>query len=743
MEMKFICKLFFLRSHCCLKPVIDAIPADIVIPEILAGLELSSEIYLSGTAEQLSFASPYIRINDRYNDKRSLTFSISGNNAGFRLSDLNLIWEENRLTGRISTDLTGANTLVLQSNLNLNKTAVNLSGVLNPDGSLALYGDYDIKINWYKIPGGGNSILFNTERLPLISAAGETTFLSINATGIFNTLDEWKLYLKNLEIDEIKTGFGPGNLKLSALFGENGGNIYNIHYSDSDSELNGKGSLLLTEILPRPEGRIQLYMKSPANTEEYNLMIGFINENLDGYINFDSFPLSRISEDFPLKGDIFGSFSISGTVTSPQMRVLLNTGNTFFNNEKLSMETTLSYENLKLKLERLSASYGAYRISDVDGLLDLENGAHRLSAKLTSDSNLLGLNAALHGEAETEKIGSFFELPNLFKADLNAELAFEKLFLNLEPKDPWNFRIVKRDDVVNITGGSEGEISGNYFRDGYFTLDAASPFPITISASGTINDGIINAEVRDIKYTFDNLEIPFFYFYGGDLNGNLRIQGPLNDPDFYGQLDCSNMVFRPPIIQDVTEPFNTSFFLSGKTLDLPATMTDTNNGKISVNLTANMERWLPRLYDININVPVNESVSAEFYKKPIYIRGFCTGQIHIYGDFTRMNVDGNIHGTEAVFMVNSDIDLKSIGSPTEFTSGEMQFSFGENNQFFWPSQEFPIVKGFLSGASNLTMRYDSSGTGVVLDGDLILNGGEIFYFKKEFLYKRGRNNFQQ
>ncbi len=730
-------QLVFSAESLLLKPVIEALPLNIVIPEILNGLELSSEIYLSGTAEQLSFASPFIRINDRYNDKRSLTFSISGNNSGFRLSDLNLVWDENRLSGRISTDLTETNTLVLQSSLNLNKTPINLSGVLDTDGSLALYGDYDIKLNWYSIPGGGNSILFNTKRLPIVSAAGETAFLSINATGIFNSIDQWKLFLKNLEVEDIKTGFGPGNLKLSALLGENGGNIYNIHYSDSGSELNGKGSLLLTGILPRPEGRLQLYAKSPSSAEEYNLMIGFINENLDGYLNFNSFPLSRISEDFPLKGDVFGSFSIAGTVASPQMRVQLNTGNTFFNSEKLSMETVLSYENLKLKLEQLSAVYGAYQISDVDGLLDLENGFHQLSARLTSESKLLGLNAALYGEAETVKIDSFFKLPEIFKSDLNADLAFEKLFLNLEAKDPWKFRIVKRDKLLNITGGTQGEISGNYFQDGYFTLDAVTPFPVTISASGTIKNGLINAAVKDIKYTFDNLEIPFFYFYGGEINGNLRIQGPLNDPDFYGQLDCSNMVFRPPIIQDITEPFDTSFFLSGKTLDLPATMTDTNNGKISINLTANMERWLPRIYDININVPVNDSVSAEFYKKPIYIRGFCTGQIHIYGDLTRMNVDGHINGTEAVFMVNYDLDIKSIGSPTEFTSGEMHFSFGENNQFFWPSQEFPIVKGFLSGASDLTMRYDTSGIGVVLDGDLILNGGEIFYFKKNFYIKEG------
>ena len=716
-------------------PIIAALPSDFKLPEILSEFEITTELFISGTLKQLSFASPEIRLNDRTNIDRSLSFSIAGNNSSIRMSELMLRWDNNRLSGKLASDFTENGNLILQTNLNLNDTTVSIAGVFDTEGNLSLSGDYGLKLNWFN-----RGFILNSNRLPLNTASGDTVFLSINSTGYFNSAEDWKLLMNNIEIDELPTGFGSGNFKMAALFSETGGNIYNINYKDNESSLSGGGSVLLTKLLPFPSGRLHLNISSEDRTEDYSLLLGLNDERIEGNIDFTNFPVSRLSQDLPVSGDLYGSVLISGSLDSPNLRLIFNTGNAFINNEKLNIEATLSYSDMTLNIDNIAGSYGSFAFNNFDGLINFQNGKHKITGSLTSDSRLLQLSANLSASANTIPINSVFNLRDIFSEDIDAVIAADTISFNSEQKEPWRLKFIKHDKMLNIAGGSGNEINANFFEDGYFTLDAEAPFPISISASGTVKDQKINATVKEMHYIVNNLEIPLFKFYEGELAGNFRIQGQLNDPDFFGRIDLSNMVFKPPIVEDITKPFATSFFLSGKELTLPATRVATNNGTIDINLTTTMERWLPRIYDININVPEKEAISALFYRRPIYIYGFATGTLHLYGDFGHMYLDGDLKGSEAVFMVNDDIAAGSIGVGMDRFTSKMHFDFGENNQFIWPNQNYPILKGYLQGGSELTMFYDST-SGLVLDGTLDLNGGEIFYFERNFYIKEGNVSF--
>ena len=103
--------------------------------EFSADLNCQPEIYLSGTLDQLAFASPSVKINDRERLDRSLSFAFSGNNAGIRINDINLVWDANNLQGRISSDLTDTKDLILNTSLIYNGTAVSLAGVFDNNGN--------------------------------------------------------------------------------------------------------------------------------------------------------------------------------------------------------------------------------------------------------------------------------------------------------------------------------------------------------------------------------------------------------------------------------------------------------------------------------------------------------------------------------------------------------------------------------------------------------------------------------
>ena len=80
-------------------PVIEAVSPEFRVPDVFRNFELSTEIYLSGSLSQLSFASSGIRLYDRFNPGRQLSLAVSGNNSGLRISNMNLNWDDYNLKG--------------------------------------------------------------------------------------------------------------------------------------------------------------------------------------------------------------------------------------------------------------------------------------------------------------------------------------------------------------------------------------------------------------------------------------------------------------------------------------------------------------------------------------------------------------------------------------------------------------------------------------------------------------------
>ena len=564
-----------------------------------------------------------------------------------------------------------------------------------------------------------------------------TAFLSLNINGFLFSMDNWKMLINDITIESIPTGFDNGNISLAAVLSQNGGNIFRLDYSDSRSSLKGGGSLSLTDILPMPSGILQLNTSSVETGEQYSLIAGFNGSDIQGDIRFTDFPIKRALNSPSLEGEITGRLSADGPLSSPRISVNLETGNASLNGQSMDISASMLYENLILSLEDISISVGEYVTDDVNGILNLEEGTHSVGGKLATGDGMLDLDAQFTLEAQTSPVKSINEFTSALEEDLKAHLIVEEIIFNGEAHEAWNFDIARTDELINITGGIENEITANYYGNGYFSLEAENPFPVSISASGTILEGDINAEISSVSYTVEDLSFSIISFYEGSFNGRLRLQGPINDPDFYGQLDFHDVVFNPPFVEDISEPFNTSFFFSGKELTVPATRVKTNNGRAIVTIDAVMERWLPRNYELKINVPQDESISSIFYWSPFYVKGMAEGNIRLSGDFSQMNIDGLIMVSEGIFMLNDSIQgIKSTGNPFDVITADLALVSKENNQFLWPNRDFPIVEGYLSTGSELSLQYET-GKGINLDGDLSLKGGEIFYFERNFYLKEG------
>ena len=121
----------------------------------------------------------------------------------------------------------------------------------------------------------------------------------------------------------------------------------------------------------------------------------------------------------------------------------------------------------------------------------------------------------------------------------------------------------------SATTGSSSRSSagrGTRYREPFganreFALAVQEPMPVQIRLKGSIREGDIEADIESISLDVDPLQrllrFPFFSLTGGIVTGtNIRVSGPINDPDFSGVLEARNIRAQSEVIPEPIGPFN-------------------------------------------------------------------------------------------------------------------------------------------------------------------------------------------
>ena len=725
------------------KPLLSLLPYSLDIPAMPENLRVSTSLFFSGSDEVFSFATPDTVFSFSGEPDKSLAFSLSGNNSGIRINNIRLDWEGNSLEGRVSSDFTDENDLIVSSQLLYNGIPFAPSGVIDSEGSVSLTGDYDLKLNLIKSFRDGYNIKLSVNRFPFRLAGDQQSFFSIDASGIYNSPEDFSILLSSVSIDNLPIHSGSGSLLLSALLNPKGGTIYRAEYEDAFSAVTGRGSIILDRLGKNPAGKLQFSAFNQVDEERYSILMTLDDRSINGNLDFSNLPVGRLTGDYPVDGYLNGRIKIGGHLDSPEIAASLNTSGMRMNNKAVQLSALLDYRNLTLYLNSIEGNYDDVLIQNIQGQFGFGSGNHFIGGDISLSKKFLSIETSIGIEAETAAVTKITDAADILRQDYSISAGLTKLLVNEEPKELVRVKISREGEITSISGGPGDSLSGNMYDDGYFSVSAAAPFPVLFDASGTIEPGRINVTIEDISYIFDDLAVPFFHFYEGSITGGLRIQGNPADPDFFGKLDLNNIVFNPPVIDDNTEKFSTSVFFREKTITLPATRIPTENGMVFLNIEGVMERWLPYTYDLKLKIPEGQSVKASYYKSPYYLSMFTEGDLRLYGNFTTLKIDGDLKLLNSELILNDNLDIKSAGRPTEFIIVNIDFRTGENNQIFWPSRELPILNGFCSSGSNLSLHYSNGQSGFDIKGALDLKGGEVLYFEKNFYIKEGAIKFEK
>lgn len=383
------------------------------------------------------------------------------------------------------------------------------------------------------------------------------------------------------------------------------------------------------------------------------------------------------------------------------------------------------------------------------------SGGFALSARLPLSGGVFNLPASISA------CGALFTSlrnPAESTAELELALGIKDVVLGSEYHIPdATYRLSLHGGLASINGGPAGEpenISGTYrLSDGTLDLLLDPSFLIGFHATGTVTPRAISVEVADIFFPLPLINItfmkPIVWFLEGDIHGNVRIEGEPLSPDFYGmvwadRIDATTF-WLPDDILSMKNPVVTieeGFASNSWTV---MTCTNLRTGKIVQTMgkaSCNLDGWLLDYYQLETHIP-NDPVFVwvPLLGPDIDIKGYVSGDFTVYGEGVECWLSGPIA------ISDTTISFGISGLPAWYTKGDvtstnMQVTTGKNVNFYFPSEDSPIISVTFDEGQHAAYSFDHRSKQISVDGELGFRTGEIYYFQKNFYVTEGSFRFR-
>jgi len=700
--------------------------------------------------KSLNLVFPAIVVRDGGNERNFVELSGSFDRGRIEVSRWSFLWESVSGNGDLRGVLAGDGRLEFESGLSILDVPYEISGLLDPRGYLRLKGLYGLsaELAWKERgPLFGDLAI---ENLPL-PVFGKDVRLSAKAGVNFEDASSWKIDLVTLSL----TGLGvvPGTVSAIELAGTLGpfqGDITKLKYRDRHSELEGGGVLRYEFRPPSISGDFKL--ADSGGRERYSLTFSANGTTGSGLLDFAGAPVERfgIAE---FSGRIAGSAVVTGIPEDPDVNLTATLEDATIGDSSLVFSLSGRYRRGIFSLEKANAKYRNFRIVDAEGELDLGRGtldletgfSYRLSRSPVEWR--LGFKARFDRNSRIEDIRA---IPaGKWWGGLTVSTADESV-------DPllrgWSMDVRREGKTTEFRGGPGEGLKGFYRDDGGFELSAEEPLPITFDASGTLSTSRIEADFNRIAFRAEKipklLDLSVLKFLRGQAKGNIRVSGPLRDPDFFGAITATQVYAKVEIIPEELGPCRGNLIFREKEFVLQPMLVPVEGGTAEVSASFTMDQWIPETYAVDIDTKSSGAVHVKYVFGPMNLNGFAQGRLSINGDMQTAKIAGNIKAFSTIMTIG-DINAaasavqQSQQQPETAIVLDLNIESGKAVEFLWPNTNFPILRTYADIGQKLSVRLDSRTTDFRVIGDIKIIGGEIFYFDRSFYLREGMIRFDE
>lgn len=517
-----------------------------------------------------------------------------------------------------------------------------------------------------------------------------------------------------------------------------------IYYYDGVSPLLGSGEFKYSNEFDQITASARL---ATANTlEQHSLKMTYQDGTLDGEIDLIGLQSNRIWSD-ELTGQIDATLGFSGLPNNLNYDIVFNLDNGSYNGTPIGVFSRVRLDGLIVEVEELSAYYLSQNFLMLGERFDLGSG------ELKGESQFKGIlrgdpiESRIRFFTEFDKLESQQELRSIASRRFTGFLAVEEIENDGAPVEPWELVFSRIESEFLLHGGPEDSISLRVNGGGRFDLSITRAMPISLTADGTISGSTIYANCRDVWFDFNALNgivnIPNFVITEGVARGDLVISGLINDPDVFGDLLLTDIVAE---INPMTESLRMNYgniMINQKVISLDSTVVHSlQGGAAIVSCEFVLDHLIILQYDIYVESIYSREPYLSFNFPKLSAEGNVDGIVRIFGDSNSIHITGDINVSSGTATIDPLDEIAVANQETEVVI-ELDITLLQNNQFLWPTKEFPVLKAYSEGGAELHLSSSTIDGSFYLLGDVMLKGGEIFYFRKNFYIEEGTIRFTE
>jgi translocation and assembly module TamB len=711
--------------------------------EFLSQFGVSANLTVKTDFTHLAVTSTPVVVSQWDDPRTRLQCAVSLEGERLRITDFTGTWRGLAVTGDFSGSMYPDRRLSFSSRFALQGTPYAVSGSYSPDMGLVVSGSYGLDVGVSFAGDGGVSFQARAQRLPLPFGVSLEP-VSFDVDGSFPASGPWGVRITSLTVSNLPVPQSPVNsTEVSGELTPEGLELSRVRFTDALSILEGSGSgtyrlgpeVFDEGLLKALQAKLSLDLRARGTTETYRVSGSLSGGEIGVDAEFSGTPLRRLGQ-YAATGELAGSIHIAGPPDQLTLEGTASLQNGRLGTDPITIGLRFALAGQRFDLRSLTVRYLAHSLTEGTGTIQLDTGSYSFSGRYHGE--LLGdsVDTAAKLEGTMSRKGD----ASLFDSRLNAVLTLATIKVNAKPMDPWGMSLRTEGGVLFFDGGPRQSIHGSIDAQSRFALALQSPLPVICKAQGRVVgdrlDATVAVESADLRILNPILKSPVIGVTSGIASGTLSITGPLNDPDYLGDLEVFGGGITCSYSPDEAGPIGTHFTFNRKNFSFTPVTARVGNGRISATGTFTVDHWSPISFTIDLKTGgPGVRLAGKFGSMRMESRA--SGQLRITGDDKKTEVRGALTASDCRIAIGERVTGAFVPEdPPTYLS--LAVETGKNVEFYWPSVEFPIVRAASKTGGKVAITYRGDTGAYTVKGAADVQGGEVFYFDRSFLLRSGR-----
>jgi translocation and assembly module TamB len=730
---------------------------------LLSQFSVTADIALSTDFKNIALISRQVTIEQWDDPSLLVQFGLNADNGHVALTDFSGAWKGLKVEGGFDGRFGSGGQVSFSTDLKFLSTDYSFTGRYSPERGLYASGSYGLVISAAPQKDGSLSFGVKGNRFPL-PAPGRTIPITFDIAGTTGVGGAFSADIASVTVFDVPFLESKTNtLRLAGKLTPGHLDIASAAFADQFSTLAGSAridfrlpeDLLDPQIGKSAEAHILASLQSQDGKESYSVEGSLAKGSPSLNFLFSGSPLARITQA-AIKGALSGKGTVTGTLERPSADISVTLVEGRLGTDNLSLSGQIGLRPDTIRVSGLSIGYLSHALSDGAGAVDMKKGTYTFAGRYNGEyfRDNVQLSVGIDGQFGTAGLDGLFTRP--LDHGMSGKLVLGGITVAGSAFPSWGVEYRTNAGRLSFDGGPGSSIHGWLDPNLAFSLRLSAPLPISGTAAGRFLGDRINAtldvETLDLLVLNPVLKsplmatsagpVPIIDVTSGAATGRFSVQGPVNDPDYSGQLEIVGGGVRSAYSPDEAGPVRTTLIFDGKTFHTPKTFAEAGSARLSCQANFTIDHWAPVAFDISLATEGQAPVRVRARFGRLISEGSASVAMKIAGDDKKTTVSGTMVVSDCRITLGDAQEVKFVPEevPTFVT---MTAETGRRVEFTWPSDNLPVLRTTATPGGKIAITYRGDTGAYTVKGAAGVQAGEIYYFDRSFIVKRGSISFNE